>query len=170
MGLQRSLLLAGAILFIGSIVIAIPLDGPMRVGQECNFYAQKASALHCSARNYLVRFGERYCREFERVEPYFTPYGQKVLNCIRPCLIDALERPELTCNSAQPIAFASHVKCYSQCGFCEMPPSDQVAIGAVVWREFFDPEFRAVMDEVSRRCLANLKVAPPALVNATNPR
>ncbi len=38
-----------------------------------------------------------------------------------------------------------------------MPLADKLAIGAVVWREFFDPEFRVVMDEVSQRCLANLR-------------
>lgn len=34
-----------------------------------------------------------------------------------------------------------------------MPLSDQLMIGAAIWPELFDPEFRPVMGEVSERCL-----------------
>ena len=164
MGLRRLLLLSCTGLFFRpTVAFAMSTIAPkaggafVPNGRACHFYSQEASALHCSADNYLIQFGERYCQEFEDVEPSFTLQGQRVLNCIRPCLIGALRRPDLTCDNAQSIAFTSHVACYAQCGFCEMPLADKLAIGAVVWREFFDPEFRAVMDEVSQRCLANLR-------------
>lgn len=143
------LLTAGAFLFFCSTVFS------MSINESCDFYSLKAHALSCASTNYLVRFGDHYCREFEKVEPFFTPGGRNVLNCIRPCLIQALNRPDLTCSNLQAVAFASHVKCYSGCGFCDLPVSDKMMIGAVVWREFFNPEFRLVMDKVSEKCMAN---------------
>ncbi len=148
MGMIHRLLLVSSVLVLtGSVVSAATLNS------DCGFYARQSSKLHCSASNYLTRFGGHYCREFQALKPYFTRAGQGVLNCIRPCLIKALHRSDLTCKNAQKIAFASHATCYVQCGFCSMPLSDQLMIGAAIWPELFDPEFRPVMGEVSERCL-----------------
>lgn len=119
---------------------------------ECDYYVDKARALGCEDSNYLVRFGYRYCRKFEKRHEKFSITAKLVLARLRTCLIDRMEAAQPVCETAARIGYGSHADCYVESGFCGLKRSDKIDI---LWRvrgEFFNPSFRRAANEVLSRC------------------
>ncbi|NJL23780.1 MAG: hypothetical protein HC902_00415 [Calothrix sp. SM1_5_4] len=129
---------------------ALAMDGEMQV---CDAYSRMARTMGCDENNYLVAFGDRYCREFVRVNDRFTPYGQEVLSNIRRCLVKTLSsQKNLTCENVKTRAERNHVSCYKVHRFCTLDMPDRLRILGVLWTEIFDPGFNGVMFEILDEC------------------
>jgi hypothetical protein len=122
----------------------------------CDNYLQIAEELHCQSKNYFVDFGYKYCRKFIKHNDSFTDQGQVTLNTIRNCLIDNLRaNRQLTCENSMEEGYRSHVPCYTQNGFCDLPFSDKFEIFLITSKEFFRPQFQQTMDEIQSYCDGN---------------
>lgn len=119
----------------------------------CYFYSSKAKELKCDTDNYLYTFGDHYCRAFVQLDDEFSAAGKKTFGHIRKCLIDELKkRPELSCDNARELAENSHVVCYENSGYCDLPAKDKWVVFKTVWTEFFDSGFREVMAKIRSNC------------------
>jgi hypothetical protein len=95
----------------------------------CQFYACREAEHACGPSGYYVAYAEKYCVRFlQSLRPRMSPAGQRFLDVARDCLMryvdDALP-PDDACDDVRTRAFQSHVACYHDNGFCELPPSDQ---------------------------------------------
>jgi hypothetical protein len=95
----------------------------------CGFYACREAAGHCGDDGYYVAFAEKYCNRFLlTLRPRMSPAGQRFLDVARDCLmrfVDSELLPDDACADVKQRAFASHVGCYHDNGFCELPLSDR---------------------------------------------
>lgn len=118
----------------------------------CDYYKQKANLLGCDSRNYLVRFGDRYCRAFEKREVEFSSAARPVLSRIRGCLILEMDAKRPTCSTSETIGYESHVGCYVEQGFCGLSREDKLRILWVVRAEITKSKFRSVANRILRAC------------------
>ncbi len=119
----------------------------------CDYYTQKSQALGCADSDYLVSFGEKYCRTFVEVEKEFSPAGQEVFAKIRHCLVDTLKAtPDLSCANTREKAERSHVDCYHRSGYCQLGAHDNWVVLKRIWQEFFDPGFLRVVRDIQKKC------------------
>lgn len=129
------------------------------VGSElsvCDAYLNKERELGCTKRNYLVRFGFKYCRAFVEQNDRFTEHGQMVTRQIRECLVRELETNEkMVCRNALVLSVKAHVGCYVDSGFCDLGFLDQWIILENIWPELLNKRMRNSSLEILRLCLAN---------------
>jgi hypothetical protein len=95
----------------------------------CQYYACREAAHACGPRGYYLGYAEKYCVRFlQALRPRMSPAGQAFLDRGRDCLIDFVERELLAdeaCDDVKRGAFFSHVACYHDNGFCELPLADR---------------------------------------------
>ncbi len=120
---------------------------------SCEYYRSLAHELKCPDNDYLIQFGERYCQRFDRYRQYFTPIGQRMLKRIKLCLQTSLYNSEnLTCENVKAIALDSHIECYKDANFCEMPLIDKNRLGLIVAEALFDPDYRSTILVILNSC------------------
>jgi hypothetical protein len=95
----------------------------------CQFYACREAEHACGASGYYVAYAEKYCVRFlQSLRPRMSPAGQRFLDVARDCLMryvdDELPAAD-ACDDVRARAFHSHVACYHDNGFCELPLSDR---------------------------------------------
>ncbi|HEX9103363.1 MAG TPA: hypothetical protein VF997_14220 [Polyangia bacterium] len=95
----------------------------------CQFYACREAEHACGASGYYVAYAEKYCVRFlQSLRPRMSPAGQRFLDVARDCLMryvdDELPSAD-ACDDVRARAFHSHVACYHDNGFCELPLTDQ---------------------------------------------
>jgi len=95
----------------------------------CQFYACREAEHACGASGYYVAYAEKYCVRFlQSLRPRMSPAGQRFLDVARDCLmryVDDELPPDDACDDVRARAFHSHVACYHDNGFCQLPTSDQ---------------------------------------------
>lgn len=137
-----------AIFFVLLMTASAHAEGP------CDYYSMKARALGCSKDNYLTKFGERYCRIFERRQPSFSDRAQAILTRIRGCLILAMEERHPTCETSEAIGLGTHYGCYIQSGYCNLSGSDRLHIFWVMRGQALNPRIRRVGAQLEETCRA----------------
>ena len=104
----------------------------------CAFYACREAQHPCGTSGYYLGYGEKYCERFLLVDrPVLSPAGQAFLDAGRDCLmhvIDATIAVDLECAQVRTEATVSHVACYRDNGFCQLPLSDKLTLFASVDR------------------------------------
>jgi len=84
----------------------------------------------CGKNGYWKHFGGPYCRLFLDHENQFAPQSQIWLRDVRECLqatlVDKVDG--LSCSQINSDARISHVGCYVETGFCELPWSQKLRI------------------------------------------
>ncbi len=147
---------------------------------ECGYYSALASRLQCRNDNYLIAFGNHYCRYFIKHDENYSYSGLVVLQKIRRCLIGALQQGDeagltknnsaarpgessapLTCENVGPFALQSHAACYIDNDFCTLGPLDQTRIAVGLRREIFSREFQPVIQTILSHCANHPAVAQP---------
>jgi len=95
----------------------------------CQFYACREAEHACGASGYYVAYAEKYCVRFlQSLRPRMSAAGQRFLDVARDCLmryVDDELAPDDACDDVRARAFHSHVACYHDNGFCELPVTDQ---------------------------------------------
>ncbi len=95
----------------------------------CQFYACREAEHACGPSGYYVAYAEKYCVRFlQSLRPRMSPAGQRFLDVARDCLmryVDDELGPDDACDDVRARAFHSHIACYHDNGFCQLPPSDQ---------------------------------------------
>ncbi len=95
----------------------------------CQFYACREAEHACGASGYYTAYAEKYCVRFlQSLRPRMSPAGQRFLDVARDCLmryVDDELPPGDACDDVRARAFHSHVACYHDNGFCELPLQDQ---------------------------------------------
>ena len=93
---------------------------------DCSFYTDCLEAkYHCGPDGYPVGYGNKYCEKFLEHRDEFSDAGQQWIDGTLTCLKKALE-PDMitseteTCDKVNDDAFASHVQCYVDNGFCDL--------------------------------------------------
>jgi hypothetical protein len=140
------------ILFFGGVVsTAQPC---VQDQSECAYYCQAGEGLGCDPSNYLFSFGHKYCALYLENEKIFSAQGQASLQKIRPCLIDFLKSHErdLTCANVGSMAVESHVACYVENGFCELPWSDKLRVVKIAGFETVDASSLDLFEELIKAC------------------
>ncbi len=123
---------------------------------ECDFYCAKAESLNCSKTNYLLSFGQKYCRIYLYNYSFFSTEARPILARIRSCLIAAVESSDnLTCSNVRAQALNSHVSCYLENGFCQLSNADKLLVywlgrGLIFETDMFEA-MQAVWAECGRR-------------------
>jgi hypothetical protein len=95
----------------------------------CQFYACREAQHACGPSGYYVAYAEKYCVRFlQSLRPRMSSAGQRFLDVARDCLmrfVDDELAPDDACDDVRARAFQSHVACYHDNGFCQLPRSDQ---------------------------------------------
>lgn len=119
-------------LFIPSLAMAA---GVCSQYNDCEYYTCVAESKKCPRRSYPTSFGRRYCLSFQQRFDAFSPEAQTWIESVRSCLINKMEsfREDLSCRELKKEAFLSHVPCYVESGFCELPLKDQKLILKTIW-------------------------------------
>ncbi len=90
----------------------------------------------CGPDGYLLGFGGKYARKYMlEVRPNLSEAGQAFLDHNLTCLEEALSagmEAEPRCEDVSTLGFASHVPCYVESGFCELPLDDVLLIATAV--------------------------------------
>ncbi|KAF8373298.1 hypothetical protein PRIPAC_79727 [Pristionchus pacificus] len=90
----------------------------------CDAYSLLESTTTCGPTGYALNFGLPICKSFVDNRSLFNTKGKAFLDCARPCLanyVSANITGAITdCTAIKDAAFASHVPCYQQCGFCQV--------------------------------------------------
>lgn len=143
---MKVLVLAAIVsLFVSSTAFASEIE-------QCEYYPQKARQLGCSKDNYLMKFGYRYCRAFEKRHTKFSDAAQPVLDKIRGCLILQMEKRQPVCLTAEAHGFNSHVPCYLLNGYCGLSGSDKLHILWIVRDQVANGNFRKVSSVINKAC------------------
>ena len=97
-------------------------DTPM----NCDFYTDCLEAkFQCGAEGYPIGYGDRYCNKFTENYDKFDEEGKKwidgTLICLKESLLPDMNNNDAeTCDDVYNHAFDSHVKCYTENGFCDI--------------------------------------------------
>jgi hypothetical protein len=95
----------------------------------CQFYACREAEHECGPSGYYVAFAEKYCNRFLlTLRPRMSPAGQRFLDVARDCLMRFVDEElpaDDVCDDVRARAFHSHIACYHDNGFCELPLSDR---------------------------------------------
>lgn len=98
----------------------------------CQYYACREASGHCGPSGYYVGYAEKYCTRFlQALRPRMSPAGQRFLDAGRDCLMRYVEDelpPDDACDDVKRRAFDSHVACYHDNGFCDLPLSDRLLL------------------------------------------
>jgi hypothetical protein len=115
--------------------------------EACSYYLCRELSHPCGVDGYFVRFGYPYCMRFRMVtESRVSAEGKAWLIRVRRCLIEALE-PTLAwsdCDAIEEEAYATHMTCYAQTGFCDLATSDWLKVYASI-----NPDDRRFLDLLS---------------------
>ena len=94
--------------------------------QDCSFYPDcLEAAYNCGPTGYPLGYGNKYCNKFLDNYVIYDKDGQAwidgTLLCLKEALVPLVEDTTgQTCKTVNDFAFASHVGCYVNNGFCDL--------------------------------------------------
>jgi hypothetical protein len=127
--------------------------------QSCQMYSCVEQHFQCGKKGYLTKFGLKNCEKYlenqdfssERLQQWYP----KVRYCLQTRLADIADQTADTpkaCKDLERLAFASHVDCYIETGFCDLSFLDKFAVAAVAGTALFNPESIKTEQAVSAAC------------------
>jgi hypothetical protein len=127
---------------------------------DCDFYACVEEEYQCGRRGYPTGFGQKYCLRFGINENWFSDKGKEWIQKTRTCLTERiLNAPDFNdCRQLRLQAFADHIPCYVDSGFCELSFRDKFKVFRLVKRTFLRPSMIATALKTLRRCRYSTKL------------
>lgn len=126
------------ILFLPSITIAMyPSEF------SCEYYKTVDSALQCGQDDYIKKWAYPQCVHYLELEKNKSPLVDESLSKffpkIRLCLQNWLRRhsSEVNCSNLDEAALQSHVDCYQELGFCQLPISSKLRLQRIIPLQVF---------------------------------
>jgi|SRR6185312_611208 len=121
--------------------------------QSCDYYACKAQELHCLPSDYPVKFGYRLCQRYLADQNQASEALRAWLPSVRECLQEKFETLKIiSCQKIEHAAFATHVECYVQTGFCQLSASDKAwLVNETSW-QMLDPISLQTAWQVEHAC------------------
>lgn len=103
---------------------------------ECSFYACIEAEYTCGDNGYPLAFGEKYCSQFSNYDEQFSKNGRRWLAEAKICLQHKLleDAPYASCKELNKEAFADHIPCYVESGFCELSLKDKAIVFVAIRR------------------------------------
>jgi len=97
---------------------------------NCDFYEKCLEEKNqCGIDGYPLNYGLKFCNVFNSME--LSSSGEKwitaTMACLQEGLVDFAEK-KTSCSVIEAEAFGSHVQCYVDSGFCDLPFSDKTKI------------------------------------------
>lgn len=104
----------------------------MSKANSCSFYDKCLEAKNqCGSEGYPLNYGLKFCNIFNSMK--LSSKGEKWITATMACLQEELvdfAEAKTACSTIQKKAFESHVQCYVNSGFCELPTDDKLKIAA----------------------------------------
>lgn len=102
----------------------------------CKWYNETLEpAYPCGAHGYALELGHHFCLRYEKLNDLLSPKGQqfvlKAKTCLQVELIKGLY-DGISCDDLMTNAFATHVTCYSEDGYCDLGFRDIMAVFDIV--------------------------------------
>jgi hypothetical protein len=91
--------------------------------KSCDFYNCIGNEYNCTASDYPISYGLKFCNILEQSAHLFGHEGQESVSVVRLCLQKALQKNDnckSNCAALKNDAFTSHPKCYVDCGLCNI--------------------------------------------------
>lgn len=127
---------------------------------SCDFYSCISQQLNCSATDFPISYGLKYCRAFAAAAPNYSPAGQawqlSVRHCLQEALMPDVRANNATCKQIAEHAVASHARCYVENGLCELEREDRRWIMRTVgWGPWLEHpvDTAGMVVETEMRCL-----------------
>jgi hypothetical protein len=121
--------------------------------ESCDYYLCKAQLLHCTESDYPVKFGYRLCQRYLMDQNQSSEALRAWLPAVRECLQEKFETLKVdSCQNIEQAAFATHVQCYVQTGFCHLSDSDKAwLVLETSWQMLYPVSMQTAL-EVQRAC------------------
>lgn len=121
---------------------------------NCSFYRCLENEKHCGSRGYPLAFGNRLCVKYREAQDSSSYALQAWYPKVRQCLQVVLTKiaDPLSCSQLEKKAFASHLGCYMETGFCKLDFADKLEILRVEGWEALDPKSMDVALKVLAEC------------------
>ncbi|CAI5439265.1 unnamed protein product [Caenorhabditis angaria] len=124
----------------------------------CQEYIDVNNQFNCGENGYPLHYGYKNCMAFTNPEnrDRFDEAGKAWIDCTAPCLVAAfanIAQTSTTCSELQTKAFASHVDCYLNCGFCSVCQANKLAFAETFdWADFLNLNSVIQVWQISRKC------------------
>ncbi len=94
---------------------------------SCSFYDSLETHFQCDNRGYPLSYGKKFCLKFLDKRGQFSEDGQQWIDSTMLCLMKHLNNldPDLSCKALRKEAFASHIPCYIDNGYCNLSKEDR---------------------------------------------
>lgn len=125
--------------------------------ENCDFYKCESARLGCDQDDYLIQFGDKFCRKYLRNQDEYSSQGERFLIQVRACLQTKLAEQNFsankkTCRQMEDFAFLTHTDCYVSSGYCELSKSDQRKIMMVAKFKLFNRKVWASYSDLKDAC------------------
>ena len=126
------------------------------IPNTCVFYEKCLEEKNtCGIEGYPLGYGLKYCNEFNGME--LSENGEKWIEQTMLCLQNELApyaEEKTSCEVIKNEAFNTHVFCYVNSGFCELPAKDKLIIGTTnLWTVVKTEEGRKQAVETLIKCM-----------------
>ncbi|KAK6352337.1 hypothetical protein TWF730_009166 [Orbilia blumenaviensis] len=125
---------------------------------SCDFYNCLENKSNCGASGYALGYALPFCNAITAVSSTLSPNGQAWYSATKLCLQNALVTEascQTSCTDIYLNAFASHVPCYVDSGFCELSGADlKIFFQIVGVQGVVSPDGLALFGAVLQQCVA----------------
>lgn len=101
---------------------------------SCDFYRCVDKEMPCGNDGYLLGFGERFCRRFDKILDKLSPQGKSWFFTARQCLTEKILSIDKSssCHEIEEKSYSDHKPCYIETGYCDLSLRDKAHIMKVI--------------------------------------
>lgn len=113
---------------------------------SCDFYQCLESISPCGDHGYAIHFGYKFCTKSENQLMQNMPDDQgrrwvlDTMKCLQQALSDQLDESEISCQKIKKTGYATHLGCYIQSGYCDLPKQDRSEIIKLLKFQLLKPQ------------------------------
>lgn len=129
-----------------------PQRGPSL--ESCQYYQEAEASFQCGASGYLMRDAYPMCVYYVQMAPFMSWETRAWLPDIRLCLQERLfqRRDSLSCESLNRVAIQTHVDCYIETGYCDLPMMSKTELTLITLPQMTNPTWRKTAEMIIQNC------------------